>query len=283
MSNKKESSDAVKQEGKEDADGFDDAQDYQDYGDDDEMYNEDDEMRNTQGMDGEQQLRTTYNQDDEEYYEEYRSNSDHQMQGDMDYHDQNDDEDEEDEDAPLIKPTSYDIAGYGDESSNDNDEEEEKKDGEGEKAENGEEKKEGDDQEDAEDGSDKEDSAPVHLMQKDEFANETFRGPMLKESEKTTTADNDSSSLQNSNQISGAESKTDSRLSTEKIDDLKDQNGNTEDILRTNKRGSNVQDKNYESPDRHINPTGIQEQGTDNQQLLSTASFKIEPHSSVRK
>ena len=41
------------------------------------MYQEDDDMRNTHGMDGEQQLRTTYNQDDEEYYEEYRSNSDH--------------------------------------------------------------------------------------------------------------------------------------------------------------------------------------------------------------
>ena len=72
------------------------------------------------------------------------------------------------------------------------------------------------------DESDKEESAPVHLMQKDEFANETFRGPMLKESDKTTTADNDSSSLQNSN-VRGTEgSKTDSRLSTEKADDLKD-------------------------------------------------------------
>ena len=182
------------------------------------------------------------------------------MQGDMDYNDQNDDEEEDDEDAPLIKPTCYDIAGYGDESSNDNDEEE-KEEGDDEKDKDDEEKKDEDYEELVVD-SDKEDSAPVHLMEKDEFANETFRGPMIKDSEKTTTADNDdSSSVQNSNHTgAGGESKTDSRLSTtEKIDDLKDQNGKPEDILRTKKQRSGEVDKNYESPDRSYNPTGIQE------------------------
>ena len=50
---------------------------------------------------------------------------------------------------------------------------------------------------------------------------------------------------------------------------------------------STIQNKNFESPD-HKNITGaytggIQEAGTDNQQLLSTASFKINPQSSIRK
>ena len=58
-------------------------------------------------MNGDQQC-TTQNNDYGEYYEEERS------QGDVD---DNDDQnvDEEDEDAPLIKPVSYEISGYGDE------------------------------------------------------------------------------------------------------------------------------------------------------------------------
>ena len=71
--------------------------------------------------DDDQQYNMSQNNDDaEDYYEDYRSNSDHQVKDDHDYNDQNFEEDEEDEDAPLIKPVEYDIAGYGDESSNDN-------------------------------------------------------------------------------------------------------------------------------------------------------------------